>query len=221
MKKYELLLISISPHAEWFFFHSRIPKPTNMLVGNGSATSNFTWMDMETVIISLHKSATPEYFKSTLGVKFNIDLKIAAPIVSDISLFPPEKVRPQKDFKNWNFYGVPESTAHSPAPIIWGRRYVPPTNYGGCQIRAGQPSRKNLAPARIFLEPDRKLLPVPSEIGKNIVLAFLKAAWLQIPYWVHFIFKGLKSNIYVHFHVVNETLIGFHFGSETINEKCK
>ena len=58
---------------------------------------------METVIISPHKSATPEYFKSTLGVKLNIELKIAAPILSDISLFPPEKVRLQKDFKNWNF----------------------------------------------------------------------------------------------------------------------
>ena len=32
---------------------------------------------------------------------------------------------------------------------------------------------------------------------KNIVLAFLKAACPWNPYWVHFIFKGPKSNKYV------------------------
>jgi hypothetical protein len=52
----------------------------------------------------------------------------------------------------------------------------PPTNYGGCQIRAGQPSREIFAPARDSFEPDRKLLPARPNFKKNIALAFLKAA---------------------------------------------
>ena len=55
-------------------------------------------------------------------------------------------------------------------------------NYGGCHILAGAASRE-------IFEPNRKLLPAPPNFEKNIALAFLKAAWLQIPYWVHFTFK--------------------------------
>ena len=53
---------------------------------------------------------------------------------------------------------------------------------GGVRIGWGQPSRENF-------EPDQKLLPAPPNFKKNFALAFLKAAWLQIPYWVHFTFK--------------------------------
>ena len=56
--------------------------------------------------------------------------------------------------------------------MIW----TPLRTMGGVISGRGQPSRKILAPARIFFEPDRKLMPAPSEIKKNIVLAFLKAA---------------------------------------------
>ena len=44
----------------------------------------------------------------------------------------------------------------------------PPTNFGGCQIRAGQPSRD-------IFEPNRKLLAAPPNFEKSIALAFLKA----------------------------------------------
>ena len=44
------------------------------------------------------------------------------------------------------------------------------------------------ASSEVF-EPDQKLLPVPLNFEKIIALAFLKAAWLQILYWVHFTFK--------------------------------
>ena len=46
----------------------------------------------------------------------------------------------------------------------------------------GQPSQENF-------EPDRKLLAPLRNSEKNIALAFFKAAWLQISYWVHFTFK--------------------------------
>ena len=40
-----------------------------------------------------------------------------------------------------------------------------------------------------FYELTQKLLSAPPDFEKNIALAFLKAAWLQIPYWVYFTFK--------------------------------
>ena len=65
----------------------------------------------------------------------------------------------------------------------------PPTNYGAVWSGRGQPFREIFAPARMFFEPDQKLLPALPNFEKNIALAFLKAAWLQIPYWVHFTYK--------------------------------
>ena len=58
----------------------------------------------------------------------------------------------------------------------------PPTNYGGCQIRAGTTLPENL-------EPDRELLPTLPNFEKNITIALLKTVWQQILYWVHFTFK--------------------------------
>ena len=54
------------------------------------------------------------------------------------------------------------------APLSMADIKFPHTNYGACQIRAGAAS------SEIF-EPDRKLLPAPSNLKKNIALAFLKA----------------------------------------------
>ena len=45
-------------------------------------------------------------------------------------------------------------------------------------------------------EPDQELLPAPLNFEKNIAFAFLKAAWIHIPYWVHFTLK-VKNPIYV------------------------
>jgi hypothetical protein len=60
----------------------------------------------------------------------------------------------------------------------------------------GQPSPRNFCPCPDFFKPARKQMPVPPENQKKIALAFLKAAWLQIPYWVHFTFK-VSNPIYI------------------------
>jgi hypothetical protein len=72
----------------------------------------------------------------------------------------------------------------------------PPTNYGGCQIRVGAVLPRNFGPTWDFFKPAQKKLPAPPENEKNIALAFLKATWLQIPYWVHFTFK-VSNPIYM------------------------
>ena len=55
---------------------------------------------------------------------------------------------------------------------------VPPPTQNSRDVRfgRGQPSREIFAPARDFFKPARKQLPAPPENGKNIALAFLKAA---------------------------------------------
>ena len=53
---------------------------------------------------------------------------------------------------------------------------------GGAKSGQGQPSRE------IFDPTENYYLTRPTS-KKNIALAFLKAAWLQVPYWVHFTFK--------------------------------
>jgi hypothetical protein len=68
---------------------------------------------------------------------------------------------------------------------------------GDVKSKWGQPSREIFAPARENFEPDRELLPAPPNCERNIVLAFLKAAWLQIPCWVHFTFM-VSNPIYIY-----------------------
>jgi hypothetical protein len=69
-----------------------------------------------------------------------------------------------------------------------------PTNFGGSLLGT-------------FLTPTENCCP-PHPTSKNtIALAFLKAAWLQIPYWVHFTLK-VQNPMYVHFHLINKQLIG-------------
>ena len=67
---------------------------------------------------------------------------------------------------------------------------------GGVRSGRGQLSRKIFAPARDFFESDQKLLPVPPKFEKNIAHAVSKAAWVQVPYWVHFTFK-VSNPIYM------------------------
>ena len=104
---------------------------------------------------------------------------------------------------------------HIPFPRLstweWETLSPPIRTMGGVRSGRGQPSREILAPARDFFKSARKQLPAPPENEKNIALAFLKGAWLQIPYGVHFTFKGLKSNIYVHYHLVIKSLNGISF----------
>ena len=49
----------------------------------------------------------------------------------------------------------------------------------------GSPTRKNL-----FSRPDRNFLHGPSDFQKTIALAFSKATYPQIPYWVHLTSKA-------------------------------
>ena len=50
-------------------------------------------------------------------------------------------------------------------------------------------SRAVGSPLKTMYEPNQKLMHAPPNFEKNIIFAFLKASWLQIPYWVHFTFK--------------------------------
>jgi hypothetical protein len=58
----------------------------------------------------------------------------------------------------------------------------PTRTFGGVMFGSGQPSRE-------VFGPNRKLLSALANFGENIALAFLKAAWLQVLYWVHLTFK--------------------------------
>jgi hypothetical protein len=52
---------------------------------------------------------------------------------------------------------------------------TPLRTMGGVRSGRGQPSYKFFATTRDFIEPDRKLMPAPSNFKKDIALAFLKA----------------------------------------------
>ena len=53
---------------------------------------------------------------------------------------------------------------------LTGNIKYPHTNYGGCQIRAGQPSRKFFALARFFFKPARKCCPPRLKTKKTLLL---------------------------------------------------
>ena len=65
-----------------------------------------------------------------------------------------------------------------------GLQKTPPPNELSRGVKSGLGKH-----AASFIKPNQKLLPAPPDFKKNIVLAFLKATWLQIPYWVYFTFK--------------------------------
>jgi hypothetical protein len=67
---------------------------------------------------------------------------------------------------------------------------------GGQELIGGVRSRRGSPPANIYLNPTEKLLPALSNFEKKLALAFLKATWLQISYWVHFTFK-VSNPIYM------------------------
>ena len=54
----------------------------------------------------------------------------------------------------------------------------PALTFGGVKSGRRQPSHEIFDPT--------EMLPAMSNFENNIALAFLKAAWLQIPHWVHF-----------------------------------
>jgi hypothetical protein len=56
---------------------------------------------------------------------------------------------------------------------------------------------------------------------RKIVLAFLKVACPWNLYWVHFIFKGPKSNKYVQFHLVNKQSTRLSYPRREIVNKLK
>ena len=72
---------------------------------------------------------------------------------------------------------------------FWGRHSTPPTNFPGCYIRAGA-----AFPGNFWTWPKTSARLV--QLWKNIALIFLKAAWLQFSYWVHFTFK-IQNPIYM------------------------
>ena len=103
----------------------------------------------------------------------------------------------------------------------FGQTLSPPIRtMGGARSGRGSHPAKFLLLPRIFSNPSENSCPPRPKTKKNIALTFLKAASLQIPYWVHFVFKGLKSNIYVHFHVVNKPSIGISFWKWNHHWKC-
>ena len=73
---------------------------------------------------------------------------------------------------------------------------TPPYELWGVLNPGGGNLPVKFPPAREIFESDRKLLSDPPDFEKNIALAFLKATWLQIPYWVHFTFK-VSNPIYM------------------------
>ena len=84
----------------------------------------------------------------------------------------------------------------------------PPRTYRGCQIRAGQPSCKHFAPAQDFFKYDRKLLPTPPNFEKKHCSCIFEGHLTTNPILSALHLQGFKSNIYVHFHPVNKSLIG-------------
>ena len=86
----------------------------------------------------------------------------------------------------------------------WVRAYIkdPTTNFGGC-VRSGEGK-----PSRSIFHPDPNLLPAPPDFGKNIALAFLKAALTKNLILSALHLQGPKSNIYVHVRWINKQLIG-------------
>ena len=80
----------------------------------------------------------------------------------------------------------------------------PPTNYGGCQIRA----RTTLS-GNFWTQP--KIAARPAQLRKKTSPLH---SWRPLDYKSHIECTspyGLKSNMYVHFHVVNKSLIGISF----------
>ena len=97
-------------------------------------------------------------------------------------------------------------------PLFLGRRYDTPYERMGVSDPGEAALPRNFCPRPEFFQTRPKTDARPARKQKNFALAFLKAAWLQIPYWVHFTFK--VSNpiyIYVHFHLVNKPLSGISF----------
>ena len=85
--------------------------------------------------------------------------------------------------------------------IINGRTLSPPLwAMEGVKSRRGQPSRE-------VFEPDRKLLPAPPNTRKNHCPCILEGHLATNPILSALRLQGLKSNIYVHFHLVNKQLI--------------
>jgi hypothetical protein len=71
------------------------------------------------------------------------------------------------------------------ATILLRRTLSPPLRtMGGVRIERWRPSREKNSLAQEKFEADWKLLPAPPNFEKNIARAFLKAVWLQIPYWI-------------------------------------
>jgi hypothetical protein len=66
---------------------------------------------------------------------------------------------------------------------------TPPTSVWGVSDPGGGSPARNFCPRPGFFQTRPKTAACPARKQKNFALAFLKAAWLQIPYWVHFIFK--------------------------------
>ena len=75
----------------------------------------------------------------------------------------------------------------------WEDVKLPVMNFSGESDsgRGNRPSKK-----LEFLGSDRKLLPARPILKKLIALAFFKAIYQQIPYWVHFTFK-VENPIYM------------------------
>ena len=76
---------------------------------------------------------------------------------------------------------IADHNHHVISRLYLGGHYVHLCELWGCQIRAGQPPGK-------FLNPTENCCP-PVQLRKKYCSYILKAAWLQIPYWVHFAFN--------------------------------
>ena len=82
---------------------------------------------------------------------------------------------------------------------------------GGGRSGQGQPSQEIFALAWEIFEPNRKLMPAPPNFEKKHCPCILEGHLTTNPILSKLHLQGLKSNIYVHFHLVNKPVIGISF----------
>jgi hypothetical protein len=95
--------------------------------------------------------------------------------------------------------------------VYKGRRYDPPTKYGGCQIRAGAALPQNFCPRPGFFQTRPKTAARPAQKRKKLCSCIPEGPLTTNPILSALHLQGLKSNIYVHFLQVNKPLIGISF----------
>ena len=87
----------------------------------------------------------------------------------------------------------------------------PPTKYSGCQIGAGAALPCNFFPHPGLFWTRLKIVARPAQLRKKQCPCILEGGLTTNSILSALHLQGLKSNIHVHFHLVNKPLIGISF----------